>query len=254
MINKKLTITILIGLLIIPTLIPANSVAHVQKNYKFCKTSNLNPGDIVFCEIRTLWKMIGGHDVKKGFDHVALYMGKGHVLSGKFIEDNIFGKHYVLEATFYPFPKVRYTRLSLLKIYSHVYFGRVIEANETVRNKALDFAQSQLGCSYQNFGLMPKKDNPCFPWDYTVWDENNPCYKFRKHANFNPDDPDDPLSDWYYCADLVWASYYNAGIDLDPKYPEDLNHDEEIDMIEGYGPLRYVSPQNIWDSSNTTQI
>ncbi len=214
----------------------------------------LEPGDLVFCEIRDIWVKLGGHDVRTGFDHVAIYRGKGHInIKGEFIEDNIFGNHYVIESTYFPFPKVRYTRLSLLFIYSKLDYAKV-DADISVKNAAIKFAESQLGCSYQHFYLMSKKDNPYFMWDYTKWDINDPSYKFRKHANYNPDDPLDPLSDWYYCADLVWASYYNAGIDLDPKFPEDLDGDSEPDMIEGYGYLRYVSPQNIYDSSLTTPI
>jgi len=101
---------------------------------------------------------------------------------------------------------------------------------------------------------MSKKDKPHFIWDYKKWDENNPAYKFRKHANYDTDDPLDLLSDCYYCAELVWASYYNAGVDLDPIFPEDLDGDTQPDIIEDYGFLRFVSPQNIYDSSNTTAI
>ena len=222
----------------------------------FSKTTifnKLEPGDIVFCEIRDIWVLLGGHDVKQGFDHVAIYRGKGHInIKGEFIEDKIFGKHYVIESTYFPFPKVRYTPLSLLFFYSKLYYATVNTTNETVKNTAIEFAESQLGCSYQHFFYMSKKDNPRFMWDYKKWDKNNPAYKFRKHANYDPNDPLDPLSDWYYCADLVWASYYNAGVNLDPIFPEDLDGDAQPDIIEDYGFLRFVSPQNIYDSSNTT--
>jgi len=87
-------------------------------DYDFSKTTILNklePGDIVFCEIRDIWVLLGGHDVKKGFDHVAIYLGKGHInIKSEFIKDKIFGKHYVIESTYFPFPKVRYTPISLL--------------------------------------------------------------------------------------------------------------------------------------------
>ena len=217
--------------------------------------AELKKGDIVFCEIRDIWVMLGGHDVKKGFDHVAIYRGRGHINSkGEFVENSKLGVPYVIEATYLPTPEVRYTPLSLLFLYSELCYSKVKNVNETVINRVVDFAESQLGCPYQHFFYMAKKDKPRFMWDYTRWDENNLGYKFRKHANNVPDDPLDPFSDWYYCAEFVWASYYNAGVNLDPKYPEDLNHDGEPDVIDGYGYLRYVSPQNIYDSVNTTSV
>jgi hypothetical protein len=250
--------TIFVFIVLSMFIIPNFCISAETKGTDFFKTKilkEIEPGDIVFCEIRDIWILLGGHDVKKGFDHVAIYRGKGHVnFKGEFVEDKIFGRHYVIESTYFPFPKVRYTPLSLLFSYSKLYFAKVKDADETVKNNAISFAESQLGCSYQHFFYMAKKDNPRFMWDYTIWDENDPAYKFRKHVNNNPDDPLDPLSDWYYCADLVWASYYNTDIDLDPKYPEDFNKDGEPDIIEGYGLLRYVSPQNIYDSVNTTPI
>lgn len=199
--------------------------------------SYLRPGDLAFCEIRDILVLFGGHDVapdkKHGFDHVALYCGKGHVnMKGEFIEDDKHGIDHVIEATCIPGNKVRYTPLFLLKIYSHVTYGKVNGADEAIRRGTLDFARSQLGQPYQHF-----------------WKLSAP---FNKHANWNPDDLCDPYSDWYYCAELVWASYYSQGIDIDPIFPEDLDKDGNPDIIEGYGYLRFVSPKNIFDSENTT--
>lgn len=33
--------------------------------------------------------------------------------------------------------------------------------------------------------------------------------------NSNPNDPNDPLSDSWYCTEIIWAAYYNQGIDID---------------------------------------
>jgi len=264
--KKTFRIKILFAVLIVATIVnpiftntvnsSKNDEPHINSDSSKTNIFNrLEPGDIVFCEIRDIWVLIGGHDVGKGFDHVAIYRGKGRVnINGEFIEDKIFGRHYVIESTYFPFPKVRYTPLSLLFFYSKLYYARVNTTDETVKDTAIEFAESQLGCSYQHFFHMSKRDNPRFMWDYKKWDESDPAYKFRKHANYDPDDPLDPLSDWYYCADLVWASYYNAGVDLDPIFPEDIDNDTQPDIIEGYGFLRFVSPQNIYDSSNTTAI
>jgi hypothetical protein len=255
---KALSIIILFLFTCVAIVISTLNNSVLAENNNICETNNLKnleSGDLVFCEIRDIWKLLGGHDVKKGYDHIAIYRGKGYInFKGEFVENNKFGTHYVIESTYFPFPKVRYTQIRCLFMYSKLDYAKVENANITIKTKAINFAESQLGCSYQHFFLMTKKDNPRFMWDYKKWDENDPGYKFRKHANFKPDDPKDPLSNWYYCAEFVWSSYYNAGIDLDPIFPEDMDSNGEPDTIEDYGYFRYVSPQNIYDSTNTTSI
>ena len=183
--------------------------------------SELVPGDLVFCEVKdNLVKYFKAHEVKSGFDHVAMYIGKK------------FGMDYVIEATYLPIPKVRYTPLFILKLYGNLTFGKVTVADEAVRQDALDFAISQLGCPYQHISNLP---------------ENDP---FRWHANSDPDDTADPYSDWWYCAELIWASYYNQGIDLDIIYPENRDNN----YVDGYGYLRFVSPQNIFNSINSSRF
>lgn len=183
--------------------------------------SDLLPGDLVFCEVWDyLVKYFNAVDIPSGFDHVAIYIGK------------FYGFDWVVEATYLPIPKVIFTPLFLLKLYSEVTYCRVNLADESLRRDAIDFAVSQLGKPYQHLTIIPNDD------------------PFRWHANYNPDDTTDPYSDWWYCAELVWASYYNQGINLDPIYPENrLNN-----FIEGYGFLRFVSPQNIFNSENTTSL
>lgn len=179
----------------------------------------LIPGDLVFCEIWDyLVKWFGAFEVKSGFEHIAMYYGK------------YFGIDWVIEATYLPIPEVRLTPLLLLRLYSKVYYGQVNVANEAIRQKAIDFAENQLGQPYQHLGIIPKDD------------------PFRWHANYNPEDPVDPYSDSWYCAELVWASYYNQGIDLDTVYPEN----RENNYLEDYGYLRFVSPKNIFENENVT--
>lgn len=183
--------------------------------------SELVPGDLVFCEVKdNLVKYFKAHDVESGFDHIAMYIGKK------------FGMDFVIEATYIPTPKVKYTPLIILKLYGSLTFGKVTAADEVTRDGALNFAKSQLGRPYQHISNLP---------------ENDP---FRWHANSDPDDTVDPYSDWWYCAELIWASYYNQGIDLDTIYPENRDNN----YVDGYGYLRFVSPQNIFNSANSSKL
>lgn len=179
----------------------------------------LQKGDLVFCEIRpTLVKWLHGHNVETGFDHVAIYIG------------NHYGIDWVVEATYLPLPIVRFTPLILLQLYSTVQYAAVKDANNTVKRAAMNFAVSQNGKPYQHILKLPDDD------------------LFRWNANNQPNDSIDPYSKCWYCAELVWASYYNQGIDLDTVFPEA----RENNYIEDYGYLRFVTPQNIFDSTNTT--
>jgi hypothetical protein len=226
-------------------LIPSANKTTFSKEINFLQKFNvfgvapsyLQPGDIVCCEIRDFLVKLGGHDVapgdKFGFDHVALYRGKGRVTSNnRFIMDDKFGIDYVIEATFLPFPGVRYTPLFLLLLYSNLYFAKVTNADYEIRQGAIDFAEGRLGDEYQHFWYA----------DGVSW-----------HANNNYDDENDINSNKWYCAELVWASYYNQGIDLDPIFPDDHDADGIPDYDENMGYLRFVSPKNIYLSNNTTR-
>ena len=81
---------------------------------------------------------------------------------------------------------------------------------------AIDFAKSQEG----------KKFAPLFDF-----------YNFTFHEkNSNPNDPDDNLSDAWYCTELIWAAYYNRGIDIDSNkgsivMPFDIHTSPYLDKI-----------------------
>ncbi len=40
--------------------------------------------------------------------------------------------------------------------------------------------------------------------------------------NSNPNDPNDPLSDSWYCTELIWAAYYNQGINIESTIMEEV--------------------------------
>jgi len=250
MVNKKIPIIFLLVLLLSGISSSFITIAESQKTtfsekMNFFKELNefgiapsyLQPGDIVCCEIWDFLVKLGGHDVAPndefGFDHAALYMGKGRVTPNNiFIQDEKFGIDYVIEATFLPFPRVRYTPLFLLQIYSKLYYAKVTNADNKIRQGALDFAEGRLGDEYQHFWYA----------DGVSW-----------HANNNHDDEKDINSDKWYCAELVWAAYYNQGIDLDPVFPDDHDGNGIPDYDEDLGYLRFVSPKNIYLGDNTTR-
>lgn len=56
--------------------------------------------------------------------------------------------------------------------------------------------------------------------------------------NHNPNDVSDPLSDKWYCTELIWAAYYNYGINIDPNdgpiLPIDIHTSPYLQLIKVY--------------------
>jgi hypothetical protein len=95
-------------------------------------------------------------------------------------------------------------------------FLRVKTANESQRLAAAEWAKSKIGTAYQVFFD--------FPWfGLKIADTNR---KF-------------PTANLLYCAELLWAAYYNQGIDIDrdgwtyPYWvtPNDILYDDDVEII-----------------------
>ena len=58
------------------------------------------------------------------------------------------------------------------------------------------------------------------------------------HKNHNPNDASDPLSDKWYCTELIWTAYYNNGINIDPNdgpiLPIDFHTSPYLQLISIY--------------------
>jgi len=107
--------------------------------------------------------------------------------------------------------------------YSHFYslqknfvILRVKTANESQRYAAAAWAESKVGCPYQHT-FRP-------PWfALKIANSNLPL----------------PTAEKFYCMELLWAAYYNQGIDIDQnewKFPwwvpgKDILHDDDIQII-----------------------
>jgi len=155
-------------------------------------TLDILPGDLIFMEYE--YEIIQD----KGFtsnDHVVIYIGDNMCVSAGFVLNSSGTVDYV------PLSYYAGSNFSNLKL------GRVITANQTVRNAAVSWAIDRIGSPYQEW--------------------------FGKHGFPHPEkcaNPNNPLvstSDQWYCSELVWAAYYNQGIDIDNN---------------GWGFLPYVFP------------
>ena len=91
----------------------------------------------------------------------------------------------------------------------------------TIKNKGLlpfshrlidELNSQELLDSVINFATADERlDDEFIPLVY--FDDDLNYYYHKK--NHNPNDPNDPLSDKWYCTELIWAAYKNHGIELD---------------------------------------
>lgn len=108
-------------------------------------------------------------------------------------------------------------------------FVRVKNANETQKQNAILFAESQIGKEFE--------------WDMFFHNKNN-----------IPNNSNDPFSDVWYCTELAWAAYYNCnhspgekiyglGIDIDRNewrkdsliysmvWPNNILRDDDVEVF-----------------------
>ncbi len=117
---------------------------------------------------------------------------------------------------------VEYTTLSEIHgDYWRVAYGRVINVPDLIKSYATTFAEGKVG---RHFDIV------------SYW----------KYKTKQIEGPADHYSGWYYCAELVWASYAKYNIYLDPHdepddhrvYPEEIYHNSyyvNIIYDEGIG-------------------
>lgn len=182
--------------------------------------SYVEVGDLLFISAKPLVEWAFGFDYGE-WDHVAMYIG-----------DDLF-----VEAVAYPGSEcVRPTPLWFFYLWAdELAYAKVTSASDDQKQDAADWALSRLYDPYQDTGIC---------W----W------------ANADPDDPDDPYSDWWYCTELVWAAYMNVeppiNIDGTPSPPdgvhlcvtlEDILFDDDIEVYPNAPPSAPVQPSGPTD-------
>ena len=137
------------------------------------------------------------------------------------------GNNEFIEAV--PDQNVWITNLSFIQTWAKdITYGTVKTSNEAQRQNAIEFVKSQLGKPYDPY--------KCFimPW-------------------FNrPKDPSPDAKAWY-CSELIWAAYYNQGINIDrngnryPPYvgPTEISSDNDVGMYTYHKLNSYYLGRNI---------
>ncbi len=165
----------------------------------------LKPGDLYFCECKN-------KDLEPGWDHCGIYIG-----------DDTF-----IEAVPGEVWSVWRTNLTVIQTWAkNITYGTVKTSNESQRQNAIKFAESQLGKPYAH--------SKCFliPW-------------FKR-----PKDPSPDAEAWY-CSELVWAAYYNQCIDIDRNGnkipyvgPTEISSDDDIEMYTYHKLNKFYLGRNI---------
>jgi uncharacterized protein YycO len=168
-----------------------------------CVPDYVKPGDLFFCEHKTV-------DSEPGWDHCGIYVG-----DDTFIEAVPGG--------------VWRTNLTILQTWAKdITYGTVKTSNESQRQNAVEFAESQLGKPYDPYKYF------LMPW-------------FKRPKDHRPD------AEAWYCSELIWAAYYNQDIDIDrsgdryPPYvgPTEISSDDDVEMYTYHKLNRYYICRNI---------
>ena len=224
------------GLMIvtITLMTPTFTIARSNQEIKHF-TSDLEPGDILFMDVRPIWLKFFPYSHINGYsnDHCALYVGKP------------FGFKWFVESSNYSIIGIiKYIdgvqlspMLWLNIIFTNFTYAKVNSATDNQKQQAIKFSIKQIPEPYQvGWASLTSYDSWHANPDLT--DPMNPFYEKYYY-------PDDPYIDYWTCAELVWAAYLHQGIELDST--PNLIYDP---IEEDY--FYYVGTNDIRNSENVT--
>lgn len=203
--------------------------------------TNLEVGDILFFDIKPFVTFFEPNISGFSNDHVVMYLGVDYLGRNMFVESI----DYTSLDLNLPWNGVQKTAWWIFLLYADlrtITIGKV-HATDGQKEGAKWFALSRLGEHYQ--WAWPND------WRYESWhanpvltDTNNPFYEKYYY-------PNDPYSNQWTCAELVWAAYLHQGIELGSEAYQDPDYNNEtffyvgIDTIKNSDNITMVSP--LWE-------
>jgi len=194
-------------------------------------------GDIIFMDTQdyTTSYAIPGYSN----DHAAIYLGHDYENGRYFINALGKGVSYITIDEFSNF------------LENFTYY-RVKDSNKTIIEKTISWAESKLGYKYQCF--FP---NIFFPklWYVGMFELGKKCA--------DTEDKTVKTAKRFYCTELVWASYYNQGIDIDQNGWEKIKPEIPSDNVPYWQQLiwnkvgwafEYVDCEDIKTSEKVEQL
>ena len=175
-------------------------------------------GDIAFCDVKP-WLPFH-KDPGYADDHVLMYAGNNRFIESTAIIPWIYNGSKGCDLCKLG---VINTSIVFLKLWAtNIIYGRVNNSNESQRDAAVSWAESQLCHPYQ-FGFKP-------PWPFhkhTWW-----CCPNTNGTTYNPDTGTyfkEEYYDYWICGELIWGAYKHcngdSGIDLNAQWAYDKNDD-----------------------------
>lgn len=140
--------------------------------------ASVKKGDIIFMDLKPGVSEKKSHLLGTSNDHCAMYLGHDYSDGNQFVESDHDGVH---EASYSKFQQY----------YENFTFYEVATASDTQKDDAVEWALAS-----------PPNGDP---------------YQYWYHGMRKCEDPDALLltARKWYCSELVWAAYYNQGIDID---------------------------------------
>jgi len=159
----------------------------------------LKRGDIIFMDVKeydTYWAIPGYSN-----DHAAIYLGPDYKDGNYFIHASSPGVSYIKYDSYHLF-------------FENFTFYYVIDANESQIESAIKWAEDLIGLKYQCF--FPQFFKPYY-WYKGIMEMGEKCA--------DPNNKSIKTANRFYCCELVWAAYYNQGIDIDKNGWEKVKPD-----------------------------
>jgi PKD repeat protein len=208
--------------------------------------SYLKVGDILFCDVKPkIVEYLRNIDPDPysyidvpGFsnDHCAMYIGHNWFIEAAPYRLRPLRANW-LGVVIGPFWKIKLWATNFTYVY--------VNTSQKIRNKAVQWAKTQLGQPYQQ----------------VVWEG----------ANSDPHDSSDKYSNYWYCSELIWASYFNQDLKLivdqgenshsiktilDLKYADQVIwYKNEPPIANSGGPYEgFVNESVYFDGSNSNDV
>ena len=196
--------------------------SHRLKTAWFKVPSIVKRGDIAFCDKRPWIPRGFGYDDASNFssEHALLYAGNNRFIEATAIIPWIYKGSNGWDLCMLGVLNTSYLYLNFWA--TNIIFGTVRKANETQRDNAVKWAETQIGHPFQ-FGFIPKWPFQKHQW----WACPNP-----NGTTYNPDTGEyfiEKYPDYWYCTELIWAAYKHcngdSGLDIGAEWEYDIDDD-----------------------------
>jgi len=202
---RKIMVLAIIGLFIGAVFLPNISCdeicnSGVVNHEMFFNKNNdmpsyLKSGDILFCDVKSIWLKLFKIHSNKGFsnDHCSFYIGENLFIEA--VDYSLFGN--ILNG-------VQFTPMWFIRFWAtNITYGTVTNISNHQKDLAFKFILDQYNEPYQ-YGWPGFDDYMSWHCNPDIDNQDSPYYF-----------PEDPYLNYWFCSEIIWAGYLHQGINID---------------------------------------